>query len=170
MIDIQTYPEGEEFLLWFTGLFFAQDVVDFGCGNGRLAPFFSKRHYVGWDASLPAIVAARAANPGYVFNRLEPGRKLENGYVAFAYDTLLHVPDERLESVVQQFGQKRVVVSEVLGRDLRTATVFNREVEEYERPFRAAGYRLHRVQFKKAEAIVNSAGPAEISMLEFHKK
>lgn len=170
MIDLNIYPEGESFMRWFTGKFFGMDVVDFGCGAGRLAPFFSKNHYVGWDPSTDRISEARQANPGYVFNRLDPGRRVEGGYAAFAYDVLLHVPDDEISGVVQQFTQKLVTVSEVLGRPLRAGAVFNREIEEYERPFRAAGYRLHRVQFKMAEALRNAAGQAEIAVLEFHKQ
>lgn len=162
------YPEGEEFLLWLTRMMAHMDVCDFGCGDGRLARFFDKKHYAGVDKHPANIIKAMRTNDDYRFacNYTSPIGFYESfGYTLFAHDVMLYIPDKQLSDVVGRFCQPRIIISEALGRALRTAAVFNREIEEYERTFRAAGYRLHRVQFRMPELLSH-----EIAVLEFHKQ
>lgn len=173
------WPEGEPFKRWLVDEFFGQDVVEFGCGTGRLAQFFSKRRYVGLDICARAIDIARADNRGYDFFLLDPGQPItaseRTEHVAFAHSTLLHIPDGNLQAVVDRFRQKRVIVSEILGIEwynglAGVAPIFGREIEGYERPFRKAGYRLHRVQFKPMENYRPLGRRVDRTILEFHKE
>lgn len=168
------WPEGEEFKIYYPDIFFGQDVVEFGCGVGRLAPFFSKLRYRGVDISPKALAIAAKENPGYRFDLIDATGPIEGGYVLFAHNVLMHIPDDDLLGTVQRFTQSRIIVSEVLGRSWRrpgNPPVFNREIEEYERPFRASGYRLHRVMPKMAGNYRDAQGNAvEFFILEFHKQ
>lgn len=164
------FPEGPKFKIWFPDIFFAQDVVEFGCGVGRLAPYFSKRRYTGYDICPDAIEIARARNHGYQFEVIDDDVAIEGGHVGFAHNVLLHIPDDEIYRTIARFRQKRFIVTEVLGVDWRREgdpPVFNREIEGYERPFVAAGYRLHRVQFHPTDYRPKGVA-VDIAMLEFH--
>jgi SAM-dependent methyltransferase len=171
------WPEGEKFKLYYPDLFFGQDVIEFGCGVGRLAPFFSKKRYVGIDICASAITQARMHNRGYEFyydNGEGPitVRPERVEHVAFAHNVMMHIPDEALPGTIGRFVQKRIIISEVLGRNWRREgdpPVFNREIEEYERAGRAVGYRLHSVKFKPGENYRRAGKMVDFGIMEFHR-
>lgn len=164
------YPEGDLFMREFTDLLFAQDVVEFGCGPGRLAPFFSKRRYLGVDICPQAIALAQHDRPGYDFMLIDGKTKLEGwGHALFAHNVLMHVPDEELLDTIGLFSQKRIFVNEVLGHNWRrneNPPAFNREINDYDQAFRFHGYALKRVVFKKLERWKAS----DFAVMEFHKE
>lgn len=163
--DPSDFPEGNLFKQHYTDLMFAQDVVDFGCGKGRMAELFSKKRYLGVDICQPAIAAAREKMHGYRFEAIDNEAPIEFGFVLFAHDVMLHIPDDELYRTIGRFRQRRVIISECLGVDLRDkCKVFSREIEGYNRPFTAAGYRLARVQDKPWRA------GRPITFLEFHQE
>jgi SAM-dependent methyltransferase len=149
----------------YTDLMFAQDVIDFGCGKGRMAELFGKKRYTGVDICAAAIDIAKQRMHGHRFEVIDNEAPIEGGYALFAHDVMLHIPDDDLYKTVGRFRQRRIIISECLGMDLReNHKVFSREIEGYERPFRAAGYRLVRVQFKPWRS------GRDIAFLEFHQE
>ncbi len=163
--------EGPEFYRFLQDFMFGQDMVDFGCGEGRLAPFFSKQRYRGVDISPMAVANAQAANPGYAFNHCVTGEIIEGGYALLAHDVMRYIDPVRMPLVPGTFTQHRVVVSEPMGyRYPAGSEVFFRELEAYERAFRAVKYRLHRVLMKSTDLADDRGKPIEITVLEFHRQ
>ena len=105
-------------------------VFEFGCGDGRLSPFFAADRYVGYDVNKHALAAAKTNNPKHRYEN-----KLEGADTALAYTVLVHVPDEQIKAVVGLLkGYKRIIIGEIMGRKWRRdglPPVFNREAREY---------------------------------------
>lgn len=161
-------PEGPEFARAIQETLFGLDIVEFGCGNGRLAPFFSKRRYVGFDICPRAVEQAKVLHPGYDFWVCGGEKLINGGYALFAHTVMLHVPDELLVPTLQRFTQKLVVISEIVGRNWRRdgdPPVFNREIMEYDAAMREAGYTLKRVPFVP----YSRYGGVDLAMMEFHR-
>jgi SAM-dependent methyltransferase len=166
------FPEGDAFKRYFTDTLFGQDLVDFGCGLGRMAELFSKRRYIGVDICQRAISKALETMPGYEFHLIVPdGSPIEWGYALLANHVLVHVPDEQLSETIGRFTQRRVLVCEHTLDNLRKAgleaqigdmaTV--RQVEAYDRAFTPHGYTLHRIQYQKWGKM------PEHTVMEFHR-
>jgi SAM-dependent methyltransferase len=155
------FPEGDQFRHFYTDRLFGQDVVDFGCGLGRMAELFSKRHYIGVDICPRAIAGAKAKMHGYEFHEIALGEKLEWGFTLFAHHVMVHIPDDHLPGVIASFTHKRVIITEHTGTKPGSAI---REIEVYNRAFTAGGYRMHRVQFHKWGKV------PEHTVMEFHRE
>lgn len=116
-----------------------ETVLDFGCGDARLAPAFDAERYVGVDINPYAIARCRERFPERRFELV--GGELPRADVAIAYTVLLHVPDDGLADVVAALtaAAGRVLVAEILGRHWRgphDPPVFNRDAEDYAAAFR----------------------------------
>lgn len=162
------WPEAEGFREMISELFFLQKTIEFGCGRGRLAPCFDPALYTGIDICSAAIEEAKVLNPGYRF-RHDYVLPAIDGYDALlAHTVLLHVPDDQLHHTISRFAVKRVIVSEILGREWRRPDgdppAFNRGLNDYFDAFRAIGYRLHRVMFHPYPHYEGT----DLSIMEFH--
>lgn len=122
------WPEvglGEELGKWATGT-----VFEFGCGDGRLSPFFDTSNYIGYDINKHALKAARANNPLHSYTD-----KPQQADTVLAYTVLVHVPDSAIMDVIDLLkGYKRIIIGEIMGRKWRRdglPPVFNRERQEY---------------------------------------
>lgn len=163
-----TLPEGAVFGRLLQELTFGMDVVEFGCGNGRLAPNFSKLRYDGVDICPQAIDQAKALHPGYRFHTIDDMEMLDGGFALFAHTVMLHIPDDDLLPTMCRFTQKLVIISEIVGRNWRRdgdPPVFNREIREYDRWMTAAGYQLKRVPFIP----YSRYGGVDLAVMEFHR-
>ena len=104
--------------------------------------------------SLPDLIRlAKEMCFGYDFRLIDDKSPITEdlGYVLFAHNVLMHIPDEELDAQLARFEVPRVIVSEVLGRRWRRAgdpPVFNREIEEYVRAFDRVGYEVTRCQYR----------------------
>jgi SAM-dependent methyltransferase len=108
-------------------------MLDFGCGDGRMTPYFSPQSYVGWDPNTSFVEAAAEANPHYEFAM---GEQLPEFDYAFACEVFIHIPDERARSIVAQLcgGHRRLYLIEVMNRKYRSpgaAGSFNRDPRDY---------------------------------------
>ena len=123
-----------------------QHTIDFGCGDGRLVPFFHPADYYGVDINPHAIEACRAAHPRYRFELIGKD-PLPFVDAVLCYTVLLHVPDEELDEVVRRVtdAAPRVLVVEILGREWRRGGIpptFNRSPMDYSAAFGAHGFIL----------------------------
>jgi SAM-dependent methyltransferase len=122
-------------------------VLDFGCGDGRLVPFFHPADYHGVDINPHAIAACRSAYPRYSFD-LYTAQLALAAQAALCYTVLLHVPDEELSEALARLttAAPRVLVVEILGRKWRSTggvpATFNRSREDYSAAFGAHGFVL----------------------------
>lgn len=177
------WPEGEDFGEWLVEKVTRGRrgyVLDFGCGVGRLAPFFDAADYIGFDRSPQMRNAFEAAHPTRVYSYAigysrhgavlaRPGRLWPQLSAAFAHTVLLHVPDDEIDDVVRRLADlaPRVLVSEIMGRAWRRPgdpPVFNREVADYCTLFERHGMRLNQLWTRP----YNRYGPAtKLTVLEF---
>lgn len=75
------------------------DILDYGCGNGRLCQLFKPDQYLGVDASEELVDIARKLHPDYTFNLVKPSvlpvGKTFN--VVFCLSVIHHLPDENCQ-------------------------------------------------------------------------
>ncbi|MBM3200901.1 MAG: class I SAM-dependent methyltransferase [Chlamydiae bacterium] len=141
------YPEGFDvvsFLRSWLSPFDQSDIVDLGCGYGRLCTAFSKERYKGLDINPNAVLMAKKLYPDYQFFELETYPKAD---LYLAYTVFLHLEDHEVESILQKVDTSYFIVAEILGREWRrdgNPPVFNREFDEYLKIF-------HRYQFDLVE-------------------
>lgn len=133
------YPEGWNVPDFFKNLYTKQeygDVIEIGCGYGRLCTGFSPDKYLGLDFSISALDRASALFPHYKFKLLKNEEKYPISKTKLVYTVLLHQTDEDIEDMIKSLANTsdRVIIGEILGRDWRregNPPVFNRELEEY---------------------------------------
>jgi SAM-dependent methyltransferase len=105
-------------------------VFEFGCGDGRLSPAFNHELYTGFDINPHALTAAQKANPLHKY-----ATEWAAADTFLAYTVLLHIPDEEIESVIDQAkSYKHIVIGEIMGRQWRRSgnpPVYNRDLSEY---------------------------------------
>lgn len=121
-------------------------VVEFGCGRGRLAPFFDPETYLGVDISPVGINRARKDHPEHKFRLIKVHQELPKADVVFAYTVLHHIPDEMLQDAIERMcdASDRVVVAEVMEpkfRHERMPPCLNRDLTEYEYLFGLSGFK-----------------------------
>lgn len=162
-------PESDEFFEKLTRLLFKQKLTEFGCGVGRLAPYFDPALYIGVDICAKAVSIARRNHPDYSFLLFDDVWAVSSPHAVLAHTVMLHIPDDGLKKTCHRFKAPMVVISEILGRNWRregNPPVFNREIGDYESAMKLAGYRLHRVQW----APYPHYRETDISILEFHRE
>ena len=146
----QEFPEGWDVVEFFKNFMTPEEygeIVEIGCGYGRLCNAFDPSNYLGLDISPVAIKQAVALNPDYEFELITE-KNLNKFYphsrTKLLYTVLLHQKDEDIETVVENLcaTSRRIIVAEICGRDLRRAgnpPVFNREPIDYDTMFSKYG-------------------------------
>ena len=144
------FPEGfdvKDSLLHFLGDY--GDLVEFGCGDGRLAEFFPTERYTGVDISPQVLEQARKTLPDHDFRLISETWEIPEATTILAYTVLLHVPDERIRNCIQELSKhatNKVIVVEIMDYRWRAyegaVPVFNRDVEHYIMMFQRAGLNL----------------------------
>jgi SAM-dependent methyltransferase len=142
----EEWPEGWDVTEFFRNFMTEEEygqVIEIGCGYGRLCTAFNKDKYLGLDISYDALRRATKIFPNYKFKLIEE-EDLNNLYqysnTKFLYTVLLHQTDEDIEDMVKNLcmTSDTIIVAEIMGRDWRrqgNPPVFNREVGEYEALF-----------------------------------
>jgi SAM-dependent methyltransferase len=127
----------------------SQNVLEVGCGYGRLCRAFALQSYIGVDINPRAIEAAREKNPGYKFEIINPAAVLPKVDVALVYTVAQHIPDEELARFFKPICEaaKQVVIAEIM--DIRwrrpgNPPVFNRDPEQYVLEMANRGFLLRR--------------------------
>ena len=141
------FPEGWDVVEFLRDLFEEEnfgDVVDIGCGYGRLCKAFKPDNYLGLDFSKDAIEAAKLANPEYNFSVIDDNTKYPKSNSKLLYTVLLHQSDEDINDIIEDLCNSTniIVVAEICGRKWRRTgnpPVFNRDVEEYKSLFAKQG-------------------------------
>ena len=116
---------------------YSQYVLDYGCGDGRLAPLFDPTLYLGWDQNPHLLERAREANPEHSF--FEALDKLPVTPAASLVCAVFHhVPDPALPGILGNLcrGSREVYVLEPMEPRFRKFKdrpwgVFHRSPEQY---------------------------------------
>jgi SAM-dependent methyltransferase len=144
------FPEGWDVVEFFKNFRAPEEygeIVEVGCGYGRLCKAFDPAIYTGIDISPSAIERARSLNPEYDFGLITEKRikrLYPHSRTKILYTVLLHQTDEDIEAVIENLCEtsRTIIVAEVCGRDWRrkgNPPVFNRTPEEYEYMFQTHG-------------------------------
>jgi SAM-dependent methyltransferase len=139
----QEFPEGWDVVEFFKTFKTPKEygeIIEIGCGYGRLCRAFDPVEYLGLDISPYAIQQAKTLNPYYEFEVIEEN-KMHKSYphsrTKLLYSVLLHQTDEDIDSIIENLCEtsRRIIVVELCGRDWRregNPPVFNRGPEEYD--------------------------------------
>jgi len=119
-----------------------QSVLEIGCGIGRIARHFDPALYIGVDINPSAVDAARQRLPAHDFRLIGLNDDLPASDAALLYTVCLHVPDNRIDTLLARaaFGRQRVVIAEIMNKAYRAGRddgacydISNhRTIEEYE--------------------------------------
>lgn len=164
----ERFPEGFDVISMLKMCIPEGEVLDFGCGDGRMVPAFEPYRYTGVDINPHALKACAAKHPNHVFR--PDTDMLPRVAVALCYTVLLHVPDDEIHKVTARLAAaaRRVIVVEIMGRGWRrqgNPPVFNREAEEYESLFNGEGMKLS----AKVSMPYDRYGGVPIEFLEFRR-
>lgn len=139
------YPDGEAILDELVKRVGPGRVTEFGCGRGRLSPFFDPERYIGVDISPVAVKKAKQDHPEHKFQVIKVNQGLPKADTVFAYTVLHHIPDDMLQDAIERLcdAADRVVVAEVMDsrfRHQKMPPCLNRELSEYEYLFGLCGF------------------------------
>lgn len=115
-----------------------KNVLDFGCGYGRLCHAFDPDSYLGVDLNPHAIDAARKSCPEYTFKEINLDSTFDKTDLILAYTVFLHLDDDILSEILGRLRKscsKTLIVGEILGREWRRPglpPVFNRDLSDYQ--------------------------------------
>lgn len=130
-------PQGKEETWNILKPLLGDNIVDFGCGYGRLAEYFSIDNYLGIDISDKSLNGARIKFPDHKFEKRNIGDLVPDIGTVIAYTVLLHVPDDLIHNEINAIKHcKRVIIAEMCGKKWRNGDgiyVFNREIEDYKK-------------------------------------
>ena len=104
-------------------------VVEFGCGDGRLAGAFHPDCYHGVDVCNESLFAAQMLHPWHDFAPYRPWGELADSAAVIAWMVLLHLPDADLPKFAALCSGRHVVIGEPMTRLWRrkgSPPVFNR--------------------------------------------
>ncbi len=132
------YPEGKDDMFNILRLAVGnRDVVELGCGDGRLAECFSHTQYIGYDPNQKHLDLAEQNFPDHIFLHFDLWTVGEG--VGLLWNVLMHVPDDELNKLAIKLNFDRIVIGEVMDSKYRSAgnasPCFNRPVEDYQSLF-----------------------------------
>lgn len=136
----EEFPEGFNVLEYLSNYIGDQNVVEIGCGYGRLCTAFDTKKYSGYDINPSAISKAVTTFHDYDFYLLKDEVDPKQSDIMLFYTVLLHISDEDIESFVGRFvpTTKKIIVAEIMDRKWRRGgnpPVFNRFLSDYNELF-----------------------------------
>ena len=141
------FPEGFPVIDYLGYEIGDKNVLEVGCGDGRLCGAFSPHGYLGLDINQAIINTAGIKHPGYKFQSCSYFDIYPASDVVLLYTLLLHIADENIEQFLKNITEstKKIVIAEILGRAWRREgipPVYNREEHEYINILKTFGFRL----------------------------
>lgn len=129
--------EGEDFpkiLQTVLQSFSFNQVIDFGCGTGRLTYLFPPEKYLGLDIDSHVLQEAKIKNPKYKFAEILKTDAPRYADLYFAYMVFFFLSNRDLHEVLTNIRCQTLLVGEVLGRNWRDTcipNIYHRDLEEY---------------------------------------
>ena len=166
------FPEGWDVHSYLRNIVGEENVVELGCGYGRIAAGFTSNQYRGFDVNPSAIAQAEEQLPEHNFSLYEIGTELPPTEWLLVYTVLLHVSDDDIVATIATITKNcdKVLIAEIMHRGPRQPPrpgkppVFNREQEEYIQMFKNVGFKLTSSTKKPWRGISN-----RFSILTFEK-
>ncbi|MCA8986473.1 MAG: tetratricopeptide repeat protein [Planctomycetaceae bacterium] len=148
-----------------------RNVLEVGCGYGRLCQSFPTDYYLGVDINPEAVQAARTRHPGYDFLVTDFTAPYPKSDAILLYTVLLHIDDQSLPAMLERLAESSnvILIAEILGkarwRRSGNPPVFNRDLEDYQQLMQKLGYVLERVEHQPYQHYPNT----NISFLKFSR-
>ncbi|MCH9812228.1 class I SAM-dependent methyltransferase [bacterium] len=141
------------------------DVIDFGCGDGRLCQVFPKSRYLGLDIDESALEKAKKAFEGYAFKK--PTGEVFTSDLLVASNVFNEMNDHRLDEILAKTRCKWLLLAEPLsGQGDATIEPFHsRNKKNYVKLMRGHDLLLMKQITKK----ISEAKGGEVSFLLFKK-
>lgn len=150
------FPEGFSVLGWLASRYHMWDVVEIGCGYGRLAPAFKPTKYIGLDPNEEAIRKAKSDNPDHLFGVID-GYRYPTSEMKLLWTVLMHIPDDEYDECLDALTAtttKRIVISEIMDptkrRELEKKKegwihpTFGRSPQQHIDAFSARGWKMQK--------------------------
>ena len=131
-----------------------RQMVEVGCGYGRLCQAIPTDYYLGVDINPEAISTAKINHPSYEFQQIGFNDDYIQADAILAYTVLLHIDDETIGSMLERMCQASdvILIAEILGRQRwrrgGNPPVFNRDLQDYQKLMQNNGYQLARCEGK----------------------
>jgi len=121
------------------------DIIEVGCGYGRLVEAFDPEKYLGVDINPSAIAEARTRNPNYKFMDFAVTDQLPESTWLMFYTVLLHVNDDDILPYLQSVtaNTQKVMIAEIMDRERWRGVwkyAFNRSPEDYDNLLAQCGF------------------------------
>lgn len=112
-------PEGFDVGAVLKDIFKNKDVLEVGCGRGRLSGFFDVDKYIGYDINEKSLEKALDRHQEHTF-----AYKLTECDNVLLYTVCLHMPDDQIDAEMKKIckGRKKVVIAEIMDRKYRHST------------------------------------------------
>lgn len=167
------FPEGFDLLATLKELIHTENqVLEIGCGYGRLCKAFSPEGYIGVDISQKVLDVAKQHNPEYTFELVEIDQKLPLSDTSLLYTVGLHIPNEHLRRFLEPICEAStdILICEIMDSRWSRAgnpQVFNRDPEVYIMQMLSLGFRLKTYLKKEYARYVQHAKGRE-ARISFH--
>lgn len=149
-------------------------IIDLGCGEGRLAPSFDPKKYIGVDIDHRAIQEAQKKFSNYQFTTVEKAPQYADLYLAYAL--FGYMSSEALDQILSNIRCKWLIVGEILGKEWHLNTIpplYSRDLSEYIKALRRHDFILQkhekRVHKQYSETPFFKGKEADVSLLVFQK-
>lgn len=128
------------------------NVIDFGCGHGRLCESFHPDRYLGIDADQKAIDVARSKFLDYRFDHVGQNPRFADIYLA--YSVFLKMNDTKLHEALKNIRCKWLILAESLGdqwKQSKSVPIYSRQADDYVQILRSHDLVLHKKIIRPAE-------------------
>jgi SAM-dependent methyltransferase len=121
------------------------NLLDYGCGKGRLAQLVPPLVYLGYDINPKMIEQAQRDNPDYTFTRSLNAALSYGADTTLLYTVISMMGDDELCTVLEQIHSRLIIIGEIA--DARWATgpnsipqIYNRNIEQIDMLMFERGY------------------------------
>lgn len=154
--DKNEHREGQaaiSLLITTVGRYLRGNLLDYGCGKGRLAQFFDPLTYIGYDINADMMQQAQQDNPEHCFTCSLAGALAYNADCTLLYTVISMWDDAEAAAIMHQFRSRLIVIGEIA--DSRWANssaslprIYNRDVSQLDDIMAGCGYK--RIAHEKA--------------------
>lgn len=128
-------PEGFDYLQVIKDLSVG-NILDFGCGKGKIVPAFTPKEYLGVDFNPNVIDVVKEKYPDHEFRITDMDESFVADTAVF-YSVCVHMPDNAVKSQIERVKCSRVIIAEIMNTKYRRnedayTIANNRSVEQYD--------------------------------------
>ena len=149
---VQGKDQNREGKLAITTLFYTMarhikgNLLDYGCGKGRLAQYVDPLKYLGYDINAAMMQEAQRDNPEHSFTCSLSGALAYDADCTLLYTVISMWDDAEAAAIMHQFRSRLIVIGEIADRrwatgDAAVPRIYNRDVSQIDNILAACNYR-----------------------------